>query len=1298
MLSLTSDLWDTGYPLYTYGSLFILILIIWQIRRSYYGLKRKPTRSCCRHHRKVRQRNKYAASRVRRPSQEEAEEPQELLSFMKSQGWLPQKESVRQLLCADPYCQTCNGVALEIDQLLEGENNQIPSTLLGSSWGSSCLEVLSMSSMSFEQNLELHSQHSRDSSVASVTPTLSQLIEHKCLTQTVSQKNDGIKIQEYWADHLKLEQEFQLADRPVGPETMASSRLEESIVTVNEQEIMQNNTYLDREDQVRHHLKPKVSLVSPNSEITNLAHPMALEMESVLPAHLPLLNPKTLRFLEVHVKKWMHFQRWGLPRRVEDSLRQLMPDPTLFYRSEKNPQVSSMTSQVIIDKIKTISHQTWGSFVAGQPIQSIWVSEWSDVNPEHRRHCQQIQNYNVLTLPSPALHVLNDLYSLHGEQDNDSQCNLQQKYNQLFCGLPTLHSESLIATFLNSKSLSRNKNVPKSPLNGPLLFNELHPLLSNTPPESAPASPLALLPASPPDSPPTSSNCMSPSKNQVSVPFLTTAECKALEWHLLQRQLQLQWGLPAVFQRSQHAPGPKQYESCDKIQPPETMKTSCPGKSFSVLTRELLFFPEHARRLLEFHLQKQLIHHRWGLPPKIQQSIQLLLSSTDQQTLSWSSTALPRVSMPPLATLDDNEAGVLFSPMVAQMPTPMPHLFAQAKEILQSHIDSKCGQIHQGQVPACVFSSWECRIPGGLAVAPFPCIPQSQHPELQAASEPDPQPKVMPWMPVALDHHQQQALPSADIEHPKLPRVLSETAIEKLETMLRHKYLVFLSGLPALYCVALSRAMVPAKSSQPVITEMVSGPVEIPEEPPKIPEEPPTPPLTQMISSEDPCRRLEPCFQDDDETWADNTEEFQPEVRVEEMTEMVTPRSQTLPTIPFSSKTHIFPKLNFHLRKKVIEMQLGIPIRARESREPIAGVADNKSTQESLGSLSTQESTVVQELSITPESPPAPDSEWIPLKKQLATELKAVQHNLKALSSKPVPHGSPPRASKISQLNANMTEAQILCVQVEASVNNPILEEPWSPELQSPDKIKDSAQVLALAEKKEDPGKLKAAGDLGEGDAGLGVSSVSEERHPAEDQRPERMNRTSRGSWRWNQSFLLEDPCPPSHQHHPQLQSPEPPPVVPGGKESEPDRQDSPSKPHVIPEPTRNPKNAQPLVPRISQDKSFLPQKIQGKPLQGQTLHSQVLQGKAMPAHSHKKPIVPETDLRNKIKSFLHCISPEKKGKGRPAALNGPHSPDSKLRLRSRQHGSASTQGHPRHCPRHCPRVAGASHPGSPQL
>uniref|UniRef100_A0A8C5Z5H2 SPATA31-like domain-containing protein n=1 Tax=Marmota marmota marmota TaxID=9994 RepID=A0A8C5Z5H2_MARMA len=101
MLTFTFVLWDFGQFLYTYGFIFIIILIIWQIRRSYCGLKLEPTRSCCR-----------VGKHSRRFCQEEAEKPRKLLSVMKSHSWLPQKESMRQLLCADPYCQICNGVAM----------------------------------------------------------------------------------------------------------------------------------------------------------------------------------------------------------------------------------------------------------------------------------------------------------------------------------------------------------------------------------------------------------------------------------------------------------------------------------------------------------------------------------------------------------------------------------------------------------------------------------------------------------------------------------------------------------------------------------------------------------------------------------------------------------------------------------------------------------------------------------------------------------------------------------------------------------------------------------------------------------------------------------------------------------------------------------------------------------------------------------------------------------------------------------------------------------------------------------
>ncbi|EHH57288.1 hypothetical protein EGM_06884 [Macaca fascicularis] len=99
MLSPTFVLWDVGYPLYTYGSIFIIILIIWQVKRSHHELNLEAKRSCCWRHQKVRQRARDAASTARRLSQEEAEKPQELLSVMKRAGFL------RREVCGESYVQ-----------------------------------------------------------------------------------------------------------------------------------------------------------------------------------------------------------------------------------------------------------------------------------------------------------------------------------------------------------------------------------------------------------------------------------------------------------------------------------------------------------------------------------------------------------------------------------------------------------------------------------------------------------------------------------------------------------------------------------------------------------------------------------------------------------------------------------------------------------------------------------------------------------------------------------------------------------------------------------------------------------------------------------------------------------------------------------------------------------------------------------------------------------------------------------------------------------------------------------------
>uniref|UniRef100_A0A8C3YIB2 Family with sequence similarity 205 member C n=1 Tax=Catagonus wagneri TaxID=51154 RepID=A0A8C3YIB2_9CETA len=238
MLSPTFILWDVGYPFYTYGSILIIALIIWQVRKNNRDLRVGPNRSCCRRHWRVNQRARDAASRARRLSRKEAEKPWELLSVMRSQDWLPQEGSVRQLLCADPCCQICNDVALEIQQLISAETSLTTPTSLGLSRGSSCLDILSLSSLSFGRSQ--HSLHSKEISRPSATCTVSQPTIWKSLTQLAAKSPGAVTIHDYWADHQQLRQGIQGPDIPWDAGVLSSSSTEEPRIPVNQQDKKSN--------------------------------------------------------------------------------------------------------------------------------------------------------------------------------------------------------------------------------------------------------------------------------------------------------------------------------------------------------------------------------------------------------------------------------------------------------------------------------------------------------------------------------------------------------------------------------------------------------------------------------------------------------------------------------------------------------------------------------------------------------------------------------------------------------------------------------------------------------------------------------------------------------------------------------------------------------------------------------------------------------------------------------------------------------------------------------------------------
>uniref|UniRef100_G3UC22 Uncharacterized protein n=1 Tax=Loxodonta africana TaxID=9785 RepID=G3UC22_LOXAF len=458
----------------------------------------------------------------------------------------------------------------------------------------------------------------------------------------------------------------------------------------------------------------------------------------------------------------------------------------------------------------------------------------------------------------------------------------------------------------------------------------------------------------------------------------------------------------------------------------------------------------------------------------------------------------------------------------------MSHLLTQTTAILQNHIDYKCWQTLQGTVTAHIFICQDCGIPGSMEVAQYPCIPENKLLELKAATDSEIYQKVMP----------SQTSPGAVIDHTKLSRSLTKEPMEKLGTNLQDKHLAFLSGLPDLYYLAPSKATGLPITSQSEIAEIMPEPVEITPEP-----------LTEMISYEEQCRSPGPGLQDD-ETGADGAQEFLAEVQEEQTKEMVHLESQTDAAILKALKTPILTKLNFHLRKKVLEIQMGIPIKARESQNQtvVVSVLENLPTQEVLGSLNNQGKISLQDFLIPIDSPHAPEHELICLRKQLIVELKAVQQRKKQASSRAGPHGSAHWVSKISQLREDTADAQELCAQLEARVNSPSLEE-----------------------------KPKPQGDTAEWNPGFGLPSPTENRPPAEDQKPAGLsvNRTPRGPWQRSVSFDITAPCQQSPQYCPPFKLPKLPPGALGGKDSEKnDVEDSESNLNVIKEPGRIPGTA----------------------------------------------------------------------------------------------------------------------------
>ncbi|XP_006903441.1 PREDICTED: spermatogenesis-associated protein 31D1-like [Elephantulus edwardii] len=203
--------------------------------------------------------------------------------------------------------------------------------------------------------------------------------------------------------------------------------------------------------------------------------------------------------------------------------------------------------------------------------------------------------------------------------------HVQVQLLQIFWGLPSLHSESLLSSVLISATCSialvyfNNHNT--NGLSVQIQEKEFqllsHPVTFPIPelePQTLPQPQLQISPPSPLLIKPSGESVPRP-HNEAHSP--TQEDISHLEWHTLQKQLEGLWGIPATEQKSQKsfcppAPTFPKHHQCYKAQTPVSIRTGN--------------FPlsEDVSKSLERHLKKRLIQQRWGLNRRIHESSALM--------------------------------------------------------------------------------------------------------------------------------------------------------------------------------------------------------------------------------------------------------------------------------------------------------------------------------------------------------------------------------------------------------------------------------------------------------------------------------------------------------------------------------------------------------------------------------------------------------------------------------------------------------------------------------------------------
>ncbi|XP_031509954.1 LOW QUALITY PROTEIN: spermatogenesis-associated protein 31D1 [Papio anubis] len=689
------------------SGLGLFILYLFYVVLTLYSSATEKNNDIQKHQGRARRRRKGGTFKDRKCFQREVEEERKLLSILKSFGPpvscspLGQRHDTtrfHRLLCPDPVCQVCNRATADIQRLLSQESlkDAAPSVSPLDSAGSateSSFTLSSAPSATPTEDLILSPRPKLSPPQLILSPDLitsladlfspSSLRDH-LPPQPVSPLDSMFPI-----DHssplqlpfpLLPPHHIQRVEPSLQPEASFCLNTIFSLDSTQCQDISQA---MNPTDSCAHHNKPPISAALPLEDCSvtqsksrlTILKPFA-EMLSLGGSGETSTYAPTIKGIDHSCPASSEFS-WWQPHAKDSFSSNFVPSDFMeelltLHSSEASLGGHSVANVIQPVNISFVSHDILALLereVKKRCDFLMWKENGkkSGSFPTQLRPNYQLNSSQKILSSIADKHDLAESFpfraskgKLEGQhihqQPPYSKCfedHFEQKYVQLFWGLPSLHSESLHPTVLvkhgrssmfvffngiTNTSISQESQVlpPPQPLSLP--STQALPLPQTLPQGQSPhltqvqfqaqhQSPLPALLPGPLFRIRICGVCFH--RPQKEAQFLTPSEINLLECNVLQKVQESVWGLPSVVKKSQE-------DFC-----PPAPNLALARKSFKVHVPISIIpgdFPlsSEVRKKLEQHIRKRLIQRRWGLPRRIHESLSLLRPQSKISELSVS--------------------------------------------------------------------------------------------------------------------------------------------------------------------------------------------------------------------------------------------------------------------------------------------------------------------------------------------------------------------------------------------------------------------------------------------------------------------------------------------------------------------------------------------------------------------------------------------------------------------------------------------------------------------------------------